>query len=168
MQQLAQKLSLGLNLQIGSTFSGNQTANTGNSGDMLVTVSQIEYVGPTTAALCTSVGASNCTNHDSFVFTQRIQFGNASATGWNGSTLGNPSTTAISTNGTVTSPVTDSGARLPSAGQTNMANLWQTNSNGQTPLVDSQVVYVVEIYVQPPGISLGAYTAGGIYARYFF
>lgn len=168
MQQLAQKLSLGLNLQIGSSFTGNSAANTSNGGDMLVTVSQIMYVGPTTAANCVFVGASNCANHDSFVFTQRLQFGNASVSGWSGSCLGDPSTTAITSNGALTAPVTDAGAKLPSAGQTNMTNLWQVSAGGQTPLVDGQVVYVMEVYVQPPNLSLGMYSAGGIYVRYFF
>ena len=168
MQQLAQKLALGLNLQIGSNFSGNQRENTDNAGDVLITVSQIEYVGPTTAALCTSVGAANCTNHDSFVFTERVRLGNWSVTGWNGSTLGDPSTTSITDDGTISSPVTDAGAKLPGTGQTNMTNLWQGTSNGRTALVDGQVVYVVEMYVQPTGLSLGMYSTGGIYARYFF
>jgi hypothetical protein len=168
MQQLARKLALGLNLQTGSSFSGNQRDNTGNTGDVLITVSQIEYIGPTTAALCTSVGAGNCTNHDSFVFTERVRFGNASVAGWSGSTLGDPSTTSITADGTISRPVTDAGAKLPGTGQTNMTNLWQRTSNGRSALVDGQVVYVVEMYVQPSGLSLGMYSAGGIYARYFF
>jgi len=168
MQQLAQRLALGLNLQIGSSFSGNQRDNTGNTGDVLITVSQIEYVGPTTAALCTAVGAGNCTNHDSFVFTERVRFGNASVTGWNGSTLGDPSTASITNAGTISSPVTDAGAKLPGTGQTNMANLWQGTANGRTALEDGQVAYVVEVYIQPTGLSLGMFSAGGIYARYFF
>lgn len=168
MQQLAQKLALGLNLQIGSTYTGNNRTNTSNSGDLLVTISQIEYVGSTTSALCMSVGSGNCTNHDSFVFTERVQFGNSSVSGWGGSTLGDPSTAAITNSGSIANPITDSGAKLPGTGQTNMTNLWQVSSGGRSPLVDGQVIYIVETYVQPPGLSLGVFSVGGIYARYFF
>ena len=37
-----------------------------------------------------------------------------------------------------------------------MSSLWQTTSNGQTPLTDGQVVYVVEGYFQTPSLSLGS------------
>ncbi len=168
MQQLAQRLAFGLNLQIGSGFTGKQNSNVNNGGDGIVTVSQIMYVGPTTGSNCVAVGASNCTNHDSFVFIQRISFGNGTLTSQKPSTLGDPSTTAISTAGVMLNPVTDSGAQLPNPGQTNMSNLWQVSGGGRTPLVDGQVCYVVEFYVQPPGVSLGIYSEGGIYARYFF
>ncbi len=168
MQQLAERLSRGLNLQVGSSFTGNRLANTGNSGDGLVVVSQIMYVGPLTSTTCVNVGSINCVNHDSFVFTQRIAFGNASVSGWNGSTLGDPTTAAVSPVGAILNPPADAGAKLPSAGQTNMANLWQVSGNGRTPLQDQQVVYVVEMYVQPPGMNLGSYSVGGTYARYFF
>ena len=76
MQQVAQRLGRGLNLQIGSSFANNQQSNTSNSGDGLVTVTQIMCIGATTDANCVAVGAANCTNHDKFVFTERIQFGN--------------------------------------------------------------------------------------------
>ena len=168
MQQLAQRLARGLNLQVGSSFSGTQAQNINNSGDGLVTVSQIMYVGPTTSNSCIAVGSVNCRNHDSFVFTQRIRFGNSSVSGWNGSSLGDPSTTAISSVGTILNPITDSGAKLPSAGQTNMTGLWQVSGNGRAPLQDGQVVYIVELYFQPPGMDLGSFSVGGTYARYFF
>src|SRR5690349_22930092 len=45
MQQVAQRLGRGLNLQIGSSFPASQQANTGNGGDALVTVTQVAYVG---------------------------------------------------------------------------------------------------------------------------
>ncbi len=168
MQQLAQRLARGLNLQIGASFTGNQATNTSNTGDGLITVSQIMYVGPTTGNNCIAVGASNCTNHDSFVFTQRISFGNGTLTSQKPSSLGDPSTAAISPSGMILSPVTDSGAQLPNPGQTNMTSLWQVSGNGRAPLVDGQISYVVEFYVQPPGVSLGIYSEGGVYARYFF
>jgi len=165
MQQLAQRLSQGLNLQIGAAFTGNNTANTSNAGDGVVTVTQIMYVGPTTAPNCVAVGAGNCTNHDSFVFTQRMQFGNGTLTTL--TQLGNPTTTAISSQGIVQSPVTDSGAKLPSSGQNNMTNLWQVNGNGRAPLQDGQVVYIVEVFFRNT-VSLGSYPGDGVYAVYYF
>jgi Tfp pilus assembly protein PilV len=165
MQQLAQRLAQGLNLQIGSTFTGNNTANTSNAGDGVVTVTQIMYVGPTTAPNCVAVGAGNCTNHDSFVFTQRMQFGNGSLTTL--TQLGNPTTTAISSQGIVQSPVTDSGAKLPTSGQTNMTNLWQVSGSGRAPLQDGQVIYIVEVFFRNT-VNLGAYPGDGVYAVYYF
>jgi hypothetical protein len=162
MQQLAQRLAHGLGLEIGSSFSGNRAANTSNGGNALVTLSRIMYVGSTTDPNCVSVGASNCTNANSFVFTQRIQYGNGSLTSQKPSSLGNPSTSAISTAGVVQNPVTDSGARLPSAAQTSVLALWQV------PLNDGQMCYVAEFYAQSPDLVLGSFSAGGIYARYFF
>jgi hypothetical protein len=168
MQQLAERLSRGLNLQVGSSFTGTQVANTGNSGDGLVTVSQIMYVGSTTSNSCIAVGSVNCSNHDSFVFTQRVSFGNSSVSGWNGSSLGDPTTTAVSAIGAILDPITDTGAKLPGTGQTNMTNLWQVSGNGRAPLQDGQVVYVVELYIQAPGMNLGSFSVGGTYARYFY
>jgi len=168
MQLLAQRLGQGLNLQIGSSFTGNAKSNTSNSGDAVVMVSQIMYVGATTSPNCVSVGGSNCTNATKFVFTQRIKFGNGSVATSTTNTLGDPTTTAIGNNGVVTSPVTDAGAQLPAAGQSAMQSLWQNSSGGRTPLQDGQAVYVVEVYSQSPGLSIGNASVGGQYARYFF
>ena len=66
---------------------GTQQSNTGNTGNGLVTVSQIMWIGDTTSASCVAVGAANCTNQSSFVFTQQIQFGNG--------TLANSSTVSV-------------------------------------------------------------------------
>ena len=80
LQQLAQRLGQGLNSnsrRLG-TASTIVQSNTGSSGDGLIWVSQVMYIGATTDPNCVAVGASNCTNHDSFVFTQRIVFGNSS------------------------------------------------------------------------------------------
>jgi len=167
-QQLAQKLAAGLNLQIGSSFSGNSNANTSNSGNGLVTVTQIMYIGATTSPSCVAVGASNCTNHDNFVYTERIQFGNGTLANANTVTLGTPSGATINSAGIVQNYVTDSHAKVPDPAQTNMKNLWQTNTNGQSPLVDQQVVYIVEVYFQSPDLSLGSLSGNGVYARYFF
>ena len=168
MQQLAQRLAQGLNLQIGSSFTGNSAANTSNSGNSLVTVTQIMYIGPTTGSSCTSVGAGNCTNHDSFVYTQRIQFGNGTLASNSTVSMGTPSGATINTTGAVQNYITDSHAKLPDPAQTNMRNLWQVSSNGQTPLTDTQVVYVVEFYSQSADLSLGSMAGNGVYARYFF
>src|SRR5580698_5755016 len=78
MQQEAQRLAQGLNLQIGSSFAGNEQSNTSNQGNGIVTVTQVMWIGSTTSSNCIAVGASNCTNANSFVFTQQIQFGNSS------------------------------------------------------------------------------------------
>jgi hypothetical protein len=168
MQQLAQRLATGLNLQIGGGFSGNSAANTGNGGNTLITVSEIMWVGSTTSPDCLAVGANNCTNQNSFVFLQQLQFGNGTLNSTSPSSLGNPNTSAISSSGVLANPITDAGARLPNPGQTNMQNLWQTTSNGQAPLQDGQVTYVVELYSQSPDLNLGSFSGSGVYARYFF
>jgi Flp pilus assembly protein TadG len=162
MQQLAERLAHGLGMQIGSPFSGNSATNTSNGGNVLVTLSEVMYIGSTTDPNCASVGASHCTNANSFVFAQRIQFGNGTLTGEKPSSLGNPSTSAISSAGIVANPVTDAGARLPSTAQTAMSGLWQT------PLKDGQICYVVEFYTRSPDLRLGHFAAGGVYARYLF
>jgi len=142
MQQVAQRLARGMNLQIGSSFSGNQKLNTGNSGDGLVSVSQIMWIGTTAESNCTLVGAGNCTNHDKFVFTERIQFGNGSLTA--PTALGSPGAGAVITSaGVVQNYVTDSNAALQGAAQTAARNLWQVSGGGRTPLADGRVVYAV-------------------------
>jgi len=162
MQQLAQRLTQGLNLQIGGGFTGNSASNTSNQGNVLITLSRVMYVGSTTSPNCSTVGASHCTNANSYVFTQQIEFGNGTLAATKPSSLGNPTTTAISTAGVIASPVTDAGARLPTAAQTTFSQLWQT------PLQDGQVVYVMELYAQSPDLTLGSFAGGGVYARSFF
>jgi|SRR5579864_940595 len=168
MQQLASRLAQGLNLQIGSSYSGNSATNTSNSGNGLVTVTQIMWVGATTSPNCTAVGAANCTNHDSFVYTQQIQFGNGTLANSNTVTLGSPTGATLTTAGIVQNPVTDSNAKLASGPQTAMQGLWQTTSNGQTSLTDGQLVYIVESFFQSPDLTLGSMAGNGVYARYFF
>jgi hypothetical protein len=125
------------------------------------------WVGSTTDPQCAAVGAANCTNHDSFVFTQHIRFGNGSLQSERQSFLGTPGTSR-STAGVVQNPVTDSGARLASGPQTNMQALWQTFANGRTPLGDGQAMYVAEVYFQSPDLNMGGYPGRGVYARWFF
>ena len=145
---------------------GYDRLNTGNGGDAVVRVSQIMYIGPITASICQGVGAANCVNHDSFVFTERISFGNGGLGDPN--TLGDPSTNNISSSGAVTNYATDGGAKLLFAGQSAMNALWMQSGNGRAPLVDGQVAYVVEFYVRSPHLSLGNLGGGAQYARYFF
>lgn len=168
MQQMAQRLSQGLNLQIGASFTGNEQSNTANHGHGLVTVTQVMYIGPTTSPSCQAVGAGNCTNHDSFVYTQQIQFGNGSVANAGTVSLGSPSGATISSGGIVSNYVTDSHAQLGSTAQATMTSLWQTTNNGQTPLTDGQVAYVVETYFKSPDLSVGSLSGNGVYARYFF
>jgi len=169
MQQLAQRLAYGLNLQIGASFTGNLSSNTGNGGDGLVTITQVMYVGSTTDPNCVAAGASNCANHDNFVYTQRVDLGNATLAAQNPPALGTPAGgMVVSAAGIVQNPVTDSRAQLPAGAQTTMKNLWQVSAGGQTPLVDGQVVYVVEVYVSSASLSMGSFPGNGVYARYFF
>jgi hypothetical protein len=49
-----------------------------------------------------------------------------------------------------------------------MQNLWHTTANGQMPLEDGQVAYVVETYFQSPDLGVSALSGNGVYARYFF
>ena len=169
MQQVAQRLGRGLNLQIGSSFNNNVQSNTGNGGDVLVTVSQIMYIGATSDANCIAVGAGNCTNHDKFVFTERILFGNGTIATSHPSSFGNPGAGAtITSAGVVQNYVTDSNAQLSSSAQAAMQALWQVSTGGRTPLTDGRAVYAVETYVNPMSFNLGIYTSGGTYARYFF
>jgi hypothetical protein len=171
MQQLAQRLGNSLNLQM-PAFAGNQQTNTGANGDGIVWITQILYVGPTTGTLCSSVGASNCTNANSFVYFSQVVFGSSTVNTAHPSTLGsaagNGVTFAGGGGGTVLNYLTDSHAKLPAAAQTAMANVWQTSANGQAPLIDGQVVYIAEGYFQTPSLTLGSFTSNGVYARSFF
>jgi hypothetical protein len=167
-QQLAQKLAQGLNLQIGSSFSGNEQSNTGNTGNGLVTVTEIMYVGPTTGGQGQSVLPATCTNHDSFVYLSQVQFGNGTLANSNTVTLGSCPSAVMNSAGIVQDPITASQAQLGSAAQSNMSNIWQVSTDGSTPLTDGQVVYIVETYFQSPDLSIGSFAGNGVYARYFF
>jgi hypothetical protein len=167
MQQEAQRLAQGLNLQIGSSFTGNEQSNTGNSGNGLVTVTQIMWIGSTTDANCVSVGASNCTNQNSFVYTQQIVFGNGTLASSSTQSLGQCPTAIVNTSGVVQNFITDSRAALTGSAQSAMQNLWQSDASS-TPLTDGQVAYEVETYFQSPDLSVGSLSGNGVYARYFF
>ncbi len=169
MQTMAQRLAQGLNLQIGSSFAGNSNSNTSNSGNGLVTVTQIMYVGTTTEPNCVAVGAGNCQNANSFVFTQQVVFGNGTLVSSSTQSLGTPTGATLTNAGIVQNPVTDPHAQLAGTAQTAMQSLWQTTSGaGQQPLDDGQTVYVVETYFQSPDLGVSALSGNGVYARYFF
>ena len=168
MQQLASRLAQGLNLQVGNTFAGHNRANTGNDGDGVVTVSKIMYIGGTTSPSCVSVGAANCTNANKFVFLERIKFGNVSVETTTSNSLGDPTTSDISTAGIITKHVEDAGAQLPSSGQSAMVAQWQISTGGRAPLVDQQIADVMEVWVKSPDLALGSVSGGGQYARFFF
>jgi len=175
MQQEAARLAQGLNLQV-SSFSGNQQSNLGTSGNGLVTVTQIMWVGSTTSANCQAALPATCTNANSFVFTQQIQFGNGSLANANTVTVGQCPAAILNTSGIVSisngSYVTDARAALAGSAQTNMQALWQSSSavtgGTATPLSDGQTAYIVETYFQSPDLSVGSLAGNGVYARYFF
>jgi hypothetical protein len=190
IQQEAQRLAQGLNLQIGNSFAGNEagaTANTGNSGSGLVTVTQIMWIGNNMSNSCLSVAPQACTNASSFVYTQQIQFGNSTYANSSTVTVGQCPNAILNSSGVVQSSVnngvisnyiTNAQAALPASAQTAMQALWQSGPAGTTPLVDQQVVYIVETYFASPGGISGSvgipsasnpgYVNTGVYARYFF
>lgn len=169
MQTVAQRLASGMGLDIGSSFTGNLADNSANNGTGLVWVSQLMWIGDETDPNCVSVAPDDCTNANSFVFTQRILFGNGTLVSERPSTLGDP-TISTASNGTIalTDAITDAGAAVPGQYQTDLQSLWQTTNNGQSPLVDGQIVYVVEAYFHSPDLNLGSYPGRGVYARWFF
>jgi len=168
-QTLALRLGSGLNLQAPAFSSGTHLpSNTGATGDGLIWVTKITYVGATSDPLCTSVGAGNCNNHDSFVYTERIVFGNSSLTSQKQSTLGDASMANMNSSGVVQNNLTDTRAQLPGTAQTEMHNLFQSGQNGQQPLTDGQVVYAVEGFFQTPSLSIASVSDQGVFARYFF
>jgi len=172
MQQEAQRLAQGLNLQI-SAFSGDtgghEQANTGNSGNSLITVTEIMWVGDSTSQNCQLVGASNCTNQNSFVYVQQLQFGNGTLANSGTVSVGTPSGATINSSGVVANNVTDTHAQLPSAAQSAMQAVWAASAGtGQQPLADGQVAYITEGYFQSPDLTISSLSGSGVYARYFF
>jgi len=173
MQQEAARLSQGLNLQIGGSWAQNQQSNTGNGGNGLVTVTQIMWIGGPTSSSCVAVGGSaNCTNQNSFVFTQQIQFGNGTLENSNTVSVGECPSAIVNSSGVVQNYITDARAALQGSAQTNMQTIWQSSAavsaGTATPLTDGQVAYIVETYFQSPDLSVGSLSGNGVYARYFF
>ena len=176
MQQLAQRLGVGLNLQIPTFGSGvtNQQTNTGTNGDGTIWVTQVMYIGANTDPICVATIAAGhaCTNQNSFVYTQQVVFGSSTVASAHPNTLGNAATNGVTFGaggaGLVLNTAWDSTAKLPGSAQTTMASLFKVSTNGQAPLVDGQVVYAVEGYFQTPSLTLGSFTSNGVYARSFF
>lgn len=166
-QQLAQKMSTGLGLQFPS-FSGNTASNRGTAGNAIIYISQIMYVGSNTDPNCVAVGATNCTNRNSFVFQKRVSFGSSTVAAAHPSFAGDPTGATISNTGAVSNPVTSAPAKLGTGAHAAMVSLWQTTSNGQQPLKDGQLLYVAEGFFETPLASAGMFQSGGVYARFFF
>jgi hypothetical protein len=152
-------LAAGLNLQVGTTGG---KANTGNSGSGIVTVTQIKYVGTSAQTTCT--GVSSC-NTNSFVYMQRIQFGNGSLATAPVSLAGTPSGVTTNPQGVVANPYGDANAKLTGTAQTGMKSLWNAGNTGG--LQDGQAVNLVETYFESTGFSFGSGTHG-IFAKFFF
>ena len=168
-QTLTKTIASGLNLQSPTYSSGTQTRDdTGTSGDGIVWISKIMYVG--------SGGGSNAGN---FVWVQRVRIGNSSLiTSAHASVLGDPTTIPSAdflSDGEVDTSQVDirnnTNAKLGTTGQANMIAQWITplSPASRTALVDGQYIYVVEGYFQTPQFSMGgAYASNGVYARYYF
>lgn len=148
-----------LNLQVGSSGGA---ANTGNGGSGLVTITQFTYVGTTSQTSCS--GVSTC-NAQSFVYIQRIKFGNGSLTTAPASVAGDPSGATIDSKGIVNNPFGDPLAKLPTSAQSAMSALWKPATTGG--IQDGQTVYLVETYFESTGFSFGKGTQG-VYAKFFF
>ncbi len=169
-QSVASVLAGGFNLQVGSSFSGNDAANNANTGNAYVILAQVMFIGSGT---CSSLDSGvTCTNENEYAYTQYLNFGNASLQ-INGvtvsSSLGTPSFPAttsgscgtseacINTSGIVSDFVTGANAVC-----TNCASFFQTQ------LSDGQVAYIVETFFASPDLSFSAYPAGGIHSINFF
>src|SRR5579862_3848510 len=95
-QSVAQKLSQGFGLQIGGSFAGNESNNSGNGGNAYIVVAEIMYIG---SGSCSSLPTGvSCTNENKYVFVQYLRYGNAALT-INGaqvaSAMGTPSAATI-------------------------------------------------------------------------
>jgi len=172
-QLLAQRLATGLDLQVPSFASGvtNKNTNTSGSGSAIIYVTQLMYVGSTSDPNCVAAGTGNCTNQNSFVFTQRIVFGSSSVKTAHPSFIGDPGTVTINSQGIVANPVTTAGAKISSSGQTSLNALWKASVSSPdvtTDPVDGTIIYLVEGFFDTGSFSMGSVTSQGIYARAFF
>lgn len=155
-QQLAATLAAGYGLQIGSSFSGNDRNNDGNSGNGWIILSEVMYVGPSACSALPS--GTTCTNSGKYVYLLRVDFGNSALT-INGSSLqsaiGNPSAATFNSQGYVQNYLTDSNAVAANAGN-------------YITLGDTQVAYISETFFASPTLDFSAYPGGGITSRTFF
>ena len=140
-RDLAVRLASGLNLQ-----------NSPSSGNGLIILSQVTFIGDATCT-ANSLAGSSCTNRNQYVFTQQLTIGNTSL---RSSSVGRP-TAAVNGSGMVQNYITDMGARVAPS----FAYLWNPQ------LTDGQYIYAVEGFFT--GIYLGTPPpGGGIYSRHFF
>lgn len=151
-QRIAQRLAVGMGLDIGAAFTGNNWNNSSNGGRGTVILSQITYVGDATCAPILAAGEV-CTNYQRYVFSQRIVFGKGSL---RSSNFGTPSAT-ISTRGIVQNRETDAGAQVQ-----NFAGVFPTT------LGDGQFAYLAEVYFGSPDLTVSALSGNGVYARAFY
>ena len=148
-QKLAQRLAIGMGLDIGASDPGQTWNNGGNGGRGVVLLSQVTYVGDPTCAPIIA-GGNACTNQYTYAFTQRIVFGNSSL---RQSNFGTPTAT-ITSNGQISGYATDIGARA-----SGFAALFPNS------LVDGQFCYIAEVFFDSPDLSVSALSGSGIYAR---
>jgi hypothetical protein len=158
-QQLAVRLAQGYGLTV-SSFTGNQHTNNSGTGNGYVILSQIMYVGPTSGSTCQSASPT-CVNHDSYVYLQRIDFGNTGLQ-FNGVTVasklgGTVSSATINTSGLVQNYLTD-----PNAVASNVPSLVASQ------FADGQVAYVIETFFTSPTVGFSGLPGGGVYGRTFF
>ena len=161
-QVVASRLSQGYSLQVGSGFAGgvtNQYNNDQNTGNGWVVLSELMYVGNTGTGSCSTLPVGTaCTNHNQYVYLQRIDFGNSTLT-INGTTvqsaIGN-STATQNASGYIANYLTDAGAVAP-----NFSSFLQTG------LADGQVIYVVETFFASPDLGFSSIGGGGMYSRNF-
>jgi hypothetical protein len=156
-QTVAQKLSGGFGLQIGSSFTGNNATNNANGGNAYIVLAQVMYIG---SGSCSSLpSGTTCTNQNKYVFLQYISFGNATLQ-INGtqvqSAMGTTSA-AVNSSGLVQNYLTDPNAVASTVG-----------AYFQTQLTDGQVAYVAETFFSSPDLNFTAYPAGGIHSLDFF
>jgi hypothetical protein len=158
-QALAVRLAQGYGLTV-SSFTGNQHTNNSSSGNGYVILSQIMYVGPTTGHTCQSASPS-CVNANSYVYLQRIDFGNVGLQ-FNGTTVvsklgGSVASATINSSGLVQNYLTD-----PNAVASNVSTLVASQ------FADGQVAYVIETFFATPTMDFSGLPSGGIYGRTFF
>jgi hypothetical protein len=153
-QQTAQRLASGYNLQIGSSFTGNEADNDANSGgNVYIVLSEVMYVG---AGTCAS--ADPCTNEYQYVFVQQIAFGTQAigTSGANVSSKLGDLTATVSSSGIVQDILTNTGAVCG-----NCAGYFTTQ------LTDGQVAYVVEAFFADPMLNFSSFPAGILYTATF-
>ena len=169
LQQEAQRLAQGLNLQIGGFLCRKPAIQFGQRGQWIGNghanhVDRIDVVGQLRGRATRRLHqCEQLRLHAADAIWQRHageleyrQFGDLCPAA------------IMNSSGIVQNYVTNAQADLTGAAQTNMQSLWQVGNGTTTPLTDGQVVYVVETYFQSPDLSVGSLAGNGVYARYFF